>query len=220
MSKLVWDAIGERTYETGTKEGALYVVGDDGAYGAGVAWDGLISVSETPSGAESTSLYANDGKYLDLTSAEEFGGTITAYQSPEEFDACDGNKEIAPGVLISQQDRKSFGFAFKTTLGNDTNGNNYGYVLHLIYGAKASVSERSYTSINESPEAMELSWDFTTTPVQVAGSKPTSIIRINSVKANAEKLAALEKILYGDESAEPRLPLPEEVATLMSTTNG
>ena len=220
MSKLVWDAIGERTYETGTKEGALYVVGDDGAYGTGVAWDGLISVSETPSGAESTSLYANDGKYLDLTSAEEFGGTITAYQSPEEFDACDGNKEIAPGVLISQQDRKAFGFAFKTTLGNDTNGNNYGYVLHLIYGAKASVSERSYTSINESPEAMELSWDFTTTPVQVAGSKPTSIIRINSVKANAEKLAALEKILYGDEATEPRLPLPEEVATLMSTTNG
>ena len=215
MSRIVWDETGKRFYETGTKNGVLYPQDTTGAYPLGVAWNGLISVSESPSGAEASPLYADDIKYLNLISAEEFGGTIEAYSSPEEFDACDGTAELVPGVSIGQQKRQAFGFSFKTVLGNDVVGNDYGYKLHLIYGALASPSEKAYTSINESPEAMTLSWEFTTTPVAVSGFKPTACLVIDSTKADSTKLAALEAILYGDENTEPRLPLPDEIATLL-----
>ena len=215
MSRIVWDETGKRFYETGTKNGVLYPQDTTGAYPLGVAWNGLISVSESPSGAEASPLYADDIKYLNLISAEEFGGTIEAYSSPEEFDACDGTAELAPGVSIGQQKRQAFGFSFKTVLGNDVVGNDYGYKLHLIYGALASPSEKAYTSINESPEAMTLSWEFTTTPVAVSGFKPTACLVIDSTKADSTKLAELEAILYGDENTEPRLPLPDEIATLL-----
>lgn len=214
MSKIDWDATGNRQYETGVKNGVLYPQ-VEGAYPKGVAWDGLISVTESPSGAEATPLYADDIKYLNLISAEELGGTIEAYQSPVEFDACDGTAEIAPGVSIGQQTRTAFGLSYKTTIGNDTKGDAFGYKLHIIYGAMATPSEKAYTTISDSPEAITLSWEFTTTPVGVTGLKPTASIVINSTKVDAEKLAALEAILYGSEDAEPRLPLPDEIATLM-----
>lgn len=215
MSKLVWDASGERLYETGVQKGVLYVM-DKGAYGTGVAWNGLTAVTESPSGAEATPLYADDIKYLNLTSAEEFGGTIEAYMYPPEFAACNGESELAVGVTIGQQPRKAFGFCYRTVLGNDEEENAHGYKLHLVYGAKASVSERAYATVNESPEPITFSWEFTTTPVEVEGFKPTSIVIIDSTKVDASKLAALEKKLYGDETNEPTLPLPAEVATMMA----
>lgn len=215
MSKLVWDASGERLYETGVQKGVLYVM-DKGAYGTGVAWNGLTAVTESPSGAEATPLYADDIKYLNLSSAEEFGGTIEAYMYPPEFAACNGESELAVGVTIGQQPRKTFGFCYRTVLGNDEEENAHGYKLHLVYGAKASVSERAYATVNESPEPITFSWEFTTTPVEVEGFKPTSIVVIDSTKVDAAKLAALEAKLYGDESNEPSLPLPAEVATMMA----
>lgn len=215
MSKLVWDAIGERYYETGVKKGVLYVM-EAGAYGNGVAWNGLTAVTEAPSGAEATPLYADDIKYLNLMSAEEFGGTIEAYTYPDEFKVCNGEAELAVGVSIGQQARKAFGFCYRTVLGNDTENNEHGYKLHLVYGAQASVSEKAYATINESPEPITFSWEFTTTPVEVAGFKPTSIVTIDSTKCDPAKLAALEAKLYGSEDAEPTLPLPDEVATLMA----
>ena len=218
MSKLVWDQVGERFYETGVKNGVLYVQDSTGTYPAGVAWNGLISISENPSGAEASPLYADDIKYLNLISNEEFGATVEAYTYPDEFAQCDGSAALATGVMIGQQKRKTFGMVYKTTLGNDVDGNDYGYKLHLIYGATASPSEKGYSSINDSPEAITFSWELTTTPVEVPGYKPTSIITIDSTKADAEKLAALEAILFGDENAEARLPLPSEIATLMSDT--
>lgn len=219
MSKLVWDAIGERYYETGVKKGVLYVM-EGGQYGNGVAWNGLTAVTESPSGAEATPLYADDIKYLNLISNEEFGGTIEAYTYPDEFKACNGEGELAEGISIGQQARKSFGFCYRTIIGNDTEENEHGYKLHLVYGAKAAVSEKAYASVNESPEAITFSWEFTTTPVEVDGFKPTSIVTIDSTKVDAGKLAALEAKLYGSESEEPALPLPSEIVTIMGTAAG
>jgi hypothetical protein len=216
MSKLVWDKTGERLYETGVKQGVLYIQ-ENGTYPKGVAWNGLTAVTESPSGAEPTPLYADDIKYLNLMSAEEFGGTIEAYMYPDEFKECNGEKEVAVGVNIGQQARKTFGFCYRTTIGNDVDGNEHGYKLHLVYGALASVSERAYTTINDSPEAITFSWEFSTTPVNVTGHKPTSILTVDSTKVAAEKLAALEAKLYGSESEEATLPLPDEVIALVGT---
>lgn len=212
--RIEWDKVGEREYETGSKQGVLYPFLNS-EYAAGVAWNGLISVSETPSGAEPNKLYADDTNYATLMSTEEFGFSIEAYMSPEEFDQCDGTTEIAKGVTIGQQDRKAFGFSYRTILGNDTQNENYGYKLHLIYGAKANPTEKQYSSVNDSPEAATLSWECTTTPVAVKGHKPTSLIIINSTKADATKLKAIEDILYGTEDTEPRLPLPDEIIEIM-----
>ena len=219
MSKLVWDKTGERLYETGVKQGVLYPMDEKGAYPKGVPWNGLTNVTESPSGAEATALYADDIKYLNLMSNEEFGGTIEAYTYPDEFAECDGSASIATGVYIGQQPRKTFGFCYRTTLGNDVESNAHGYKLHLVYGALASPSEKAYSTINDNPEAVTFSWEFSTTPVNVTGFKPTACLTIDSTKVSAEKLAALEKILYGDdsdESAVARLPLPDEVAQIIS----
>lgn len=215
MSKLVWDSTGDRLYETGVKNGVLYPIDEAGTYSKGVAWNGLTAVTESPSGAESNPLYADDIKYLDLRSVEEFGGTIEAYMYPDEFAECDGSAELAAGVKIGQQKRKVFGLCYRTTLGNDVKGDDYGYKLHIVYGAVASPSERGYTTMNDSPEAITMSWEFTTTPVSVEGFRPTAHLEIDSTKANAEKLTALEAILYGANETEARLPLPDEIATLM-----
>lgn len=221
MAKIVWDKIGERFYETGVKKGVLYPQGPGGTYPKGVAWNGLISVTESPSGAEATPLYADDIKYLNLISAEEFGATIEAYTYPDEFAQCDGSAEIATGVMIGQQARKPFGLSYVTTLGNDVDGNDYGYKLHIIYGALASPSEKGYSTINDSPEAITFSWEITTTPVNVTGYKPTACITIDSTKVDPAKLAALEEILYGsDEGGDPRLPLPDEIIALMTPAEG
>jgi hypothetical protein len=218
MAKIVWDQTGERFYETGVKYGVLYVRGTDAQnpYAGGVAWNGLTAVTETPSGAEATPLYADDIKYLNLMSAEEFGGTIEAYTYPDEFKACNGEDDLTTGVVIGQQSRKPFGLCYRTTLGNDVDGNDYGYKLHLVYGATASVSEKAYATINDSPEAITFSWEFTTTPVAVTGKKPTSIVTIDSTKASKEAMAALEAVLYGSETEEARLPLPDEIVTIMA----
>lgn len=218
MSKLVWDQTGERFYETGVKQGVLYPQGAGGTYPKGVAWNGLTAVTESPSGAETTPVYADDIKYLNLMSAEEFGATIEAYTYPDEFAQCDGSAEIATGVMIGQQARKAFGLSYKTTLGNDVDGNDHGYKLHLIYGGLAAPSEKGYATINDSPEAITFSWEVTTTPVSVSGFKPTACITIDSTKADAAKLKALEDILYGDADTEARLPLPDEIVTLMADT--
>ena len=218
MAKLVWDKSGERLYETGVKQGVLYVQDTAGTYPKGVAWNGLTAVTETPSGAEATALYADDIKYLNLVSAEELGGTIEAYMYPDEFAQCDGSVALTPGMYIGQQDRKTFGLCYRTTLGNDTDSNNHGYKLHLIYGALAAPSEKAYATINDSPEAITFSWEFKTTPVNVTGHKPTASIVIDSTKVDAEKMAALEKILYGDDTGDgPRLPLPDEVLSTLTT---
>ena len=217
MARLVWDQTGQKTYETGVKQGVLYPQGEGGAYPKGYAWNGLTGVTESPSGAESNPLYADDIKYLNLMSAEEFGATIEAYTYPDEFAECDGSAEIAPGVTIGQQARKTFGMAYKTTFGNDVDGNEHGYKLHLIYGALATPSEKAYATINDSPEAITFSWEVTTTPVAVEGFKPTASLTIDSTKVDKSKLAALEDILYGKDSVEARLPLPNEVAELMKT---
>lgn len=214
MSKLVWDATGERFYETGVKNGVLYVQ-EAGAYPKGVAWNGLTAVTESPSGAEANPLYADDIKYLNLMSAEEFGATIEAYTYPEEFEQCDGSASLATGVSIGQQARKTFGMSYRTVIGNDVAGNDLGYKIHIIYGALASPSEKAYATINDSPEAITFSWEVTTTPVTVEGYKPTASVVIDSTKADAAKLAALEAILYGSESEEARLPLPNEIAEIM-----
>ena len=219
MSKLVWDQTGEREYETGVKNGVLYVQGESGTYPKGVAWNGLISVTESPSAAEATALYADDIKYLNLMSNEEFGATIEAYMSPEEFDQCDGTASLATGVSIGQQKRKTFGMAYKTTIGNDVDGNDYGYKIHLIYGALAAPSEKAYSSINDSPEAMTLSWEVSTTPVTVDGFKPTATVVIDSTKVEPAKLAALEAILFGSEEKEARLPLPDEIVSIIGTAS-
>lgn len=215
MSKLVWDQTGERLYETGVRNGVLYIP-TAGVYSKGVAWNGLTAVTESPSGAEATPLYADDIKYLNLMSTEEFGATIEAYTYPDEFAECDGSAALVDGVYIGQQARKTFGLCYRTTVGNDTEGNDYGYKLHIIYGCLAAPSEKGYATINDSPEAITFSWEVTTTPVNVTGAKPTASITIDSTKADATKLAALEDILYGNESEEARLPLPDEIKTLMT----
>lgn len=217
MAKLVWDKTGERYYETGVKNCVLYLLDEQGAYTNGVAWNGITTITESPSGAEASPMYADDIKYLNLFSAEEFGASIEAYTYPEEFAECDGSADIAPGVSIGQQSRKTFGLCYRTTLGNDVKNNDYGYKLHFIYGAMASPSERSYATINDSPEAITFSWELTTTPVNVDGFKPTASVTIDSTKVDAAKLKALEEMIYGSESAEAKLPLPSELITLVGT---
>lgn len=217
---LKWDEIGTRIYETGVKKGVLYPQSSTGAYPEGVAWSGLTAVTESPSGAEATPIFADDIKYLSLTSAEEFGATVEAYTYPDEFAICDGSADIADGVVIGQQPRKMFGLCYRTTLGNDVDGNEYGYKLHIIYGATASPSEKAYATINDDPEAITFSWELTTIAVNVTGFKPTASIVIDSTKADPDKLAALETILYGNSEepeTEARLPLPDEIKTLMET---
>ena len=216
MPALTWDTTGDRLYETGVQKGVLYPLSALGTYPAGVAWNGLISVSESPSGAEPTPIYADDIKYLSLMSAEEFGATIEAYTYPDEFAACDGSADLTVGVSVGQQSRQTFGLCYRTTLGNDVLGEDYGYKLHLIYGAMAAPSEKAYSTINDSPEAITFSWEVTTTPVAVTGMKPTATVVIDSTKVDATKLAALEKILYGAAASAARLPLPDEVKTLMA----
>lgn len=215
MAKLVWDQTGEKLYETGTKMGVLYKIDEKGAYSKGVAWNGLRSVEESPSGAEETELYADDDKYLGLMSKEKFACTIGAYTYPEEFEECDGSAEITAGVVIGQQTRKMFGFAYKTVIGNDVDGDDHGYKIHLVYGCKASPSGKSYQTVNDSPEAIEFSWEVNTTPVAVTGAKNTSTVTIDSTKTSKEALAAIEAILYGSESTEARLPLPDEIKSIM-----
>lgn len=225
--KLVWDKTGEHFYETGVKNGVLYPMSASGTYPKGVAWNGLTAITESPSGAEATALYADDIKYLNLMSNEEFGATVEAYTYPDEFAECDGSASLTEGVYIGQQARKTFGLCYRTTLGNDSKGNDYGYKLHIIYGAMASPSEKAYSTINDSPDAITFSWELSTTPVAVANFKPTASLTIDSTKVDSTKLAALEEILYGKDgtgddhstgSVDPRLPLPDEIATLMKTS--
>lgn len=222
--KLVWDKTGEHFYETGVKNGVLYPMSESGTYPKGVAWNGLTAITESPSGAEATALYADDIKYLNLMSNEEFGATVEAYTYPDEFAECDGSASLTEGVYIGQQARKTFGLCYRTTLGNDSKGNDYGYKLHIIYGAMASPSEKAYSTINDSPDAITFSWELSTTPVAVANFKPTASLTIDSTKVDPQKLAALEEILYGKDgtgedhstgAVDPRLPLPDEIATLM-----
>ena len=228
VGKIVWDKTGERFYETGTSNGVLYPKNASGAYGTGVPWNGLTAVNENPSGAEETKLFADNIKYLSLYSAEEFGCTIEAFTYPKEFEACDGSIEIAPGVMAGQQNRRGFGFSYRTILGNDEQGEAYGYKLHIVYGATASPSQKSYGTVNDSPNAVTLSWDVTTTPVAInADLKPTALLVIDSTKIDSEKLAAIEDILYGTDptTAEeggtatpgtaPRLPMPSEIIELL-----
>ena len=217
MSKLVWDKTGERLYETGVKQGVLYPQAAGGTYPKGVAWNGLTNITESPSGAEATALYADDIKYLNLVSAEELGGTIEAYTYPDEFAECDGSAALTEGVFVGQQDRKTFGLCYRTTLGNDVDSNGHGYKLHLIYGALAAPSEKAYATINDSPEAITFSWEFKTTPVNVTGHKPTASLTLDSTKVSETKMAALEKVLYGDTDTEPRLPLPDEVLQILTS---
>lgn len=212
--KLVWDEIGKRTYETGVDRGVLFPMSNAGQYAAGVAWNGLTAVNESPSGAEASPLYADNIKYLELMSAEEFGASIEAYTYPDEFAECDGSAEPAPGVMIGQQPRKKFGFSYRTKLGNDTDGDSHGYKLHLVYNALAAPSEKGYQTINDSPEAITFSWEVTTTPVAVEGYKPTAHLVIDSTKVDAEKLAQLEELLYGTEEKEASLPTPDEVIAI------
>lgn len=222
MSKLIWDNTGDRLYETGIDKGVLYPIDAQGAYTPGVAWNGLTSVSESPSGAEPNALYADNIKYLNLYSAEEFGATVEAYTYPDEFAVCDGTADLATGVRIGQQARKVFGLAYRTLIGNDVDGQDHGYKLHLIYGCMASPSERQYQTVNDSPDAITFSWEISTTPVNVTGHKPVSCVTIDSTKVAAAKLAALEEILYGkdasgsDPAVDPRLPLPDELATIFA----
>lgn len=221
MAKLVWDKTGEHLYETGVDHGVLYFPDQTGAYKNGVAWNGLISVSESPSGAEPTGQYADNIKYLNLISAEEFGATIEAYTYPEEFEACNGNKELvdASGVYIGQQARSVFGFCYRTMIGNDTDGQDHGYKLHLVYGCQVSPSEKAYQTINDSPEALTFSWELSTTPINVTGKKPTALLVIDSTKVDSTKLAKIEAKLYGDESSTGAvLPTPDEIAGILSAS--
>lgn len=216
MSKaLVWDKTGERLYETGVSKCALYPQSTDGSYPLGVAWNGITAVNKNPSGAEATALYADNIKYMSILSTEEFAATIEAYMYPDEFAECDGSAELLKGVKIGQQKRKAFGLAYRTELGNDVEGTDLGYKLNLIYGALAAPSDESNSSVNGTPEAKTFSWSVSTTPVNVAGRKPTATVEIDSTKVDPKKMAAIEKVLYGDENADPRLPLPDEIKSIM-----
>lgn len=217
MAKLVWNEIGKRFYETGVEKGVLYPQ-EGGAYPKGVVWDGLTGVTESPSGAEATPLYASNIKYLNLMSKEEFGATVEAYTYPDEFAECDGSAELSKGVSVGQQPRKLFGMSYVTLKGNDTESTDHGYKIHLIYGAMASPSERAYATVNESPEAITFSWAITTTPVEIKGMKPSACITIDSTKVEAPKLKALEDALYGTAEKEAHLPLPEELITILGVS--
>lgn len=215
MAKLVFDELGKRFYETGVSNAVLYPQADDGSYPKGVAWNGITAANESPSGAESNDQYADNIVYLSLTGAEKFEGTIEAFSSPAEFDECDGMKELSKGLTVSQQTRKPFGFAYKSILGNDIKGNDYGYKLHIWYGCKAAPSERSHTTVNDSPEPQNPSWTVSSTPIAVPGAKPSSVLTFNSTTTPADKLKKIEDILYGTEAADARLPLPSEIIELL-----
>lgn len=214
MSKLVWDQTNERFYETGVQKGVLYPM-VSGAYAKGVAWNGLTAITESPSGAEATALYANDSKYLNLVSAEELGGTIEAYTYPDEFMQCDGSAELAAGVYVGQQSRTPFALCYRTAVGNDSQGTDAGYKLHIIYNALATPSEKAYATVNDSPEAITFSWEFNTTPVDVAGFKPTSCITIDSRKVAPAALTAIEDALYGTAEEEPKVLMPSEIIAIL-----
>lgn len=220
MPKLVWDKPGEHFYETGVNEVALYIADSEGAYPKGVAWNGITAVNESPSGAETTSLYANNNKYLNLLSKEEYACTIEAYTYPDEFAQCDGSATLVTGAKIGQQARKSFGLAFKTQIGNDTDNADHGYTIHLVYGLTASPSAKNHSTINESPEAVTMSWEAKSIPVPVTGFKATSTVEIKSTDFKTPelkaKLVALEEALYGKDGEDAYLPLPDEVKTLLS----
>lgn len=218
MTALSWDNVGERLYETGVDHGVLYIPDNTGAYVNGYAWNGLTTVTESPSGAESNPQYADNIKYLNLTSAEEFGATIEAFTYPDEFGQCDGTATPEPGVTVGQQARKTFGLAYRTRVGNDLEGTDHGYKLHLIYGAQAAPSEKAYATINDSPEAISFSWEITTSPVAVTGHKPTAVMTIDSTQADSGALEDLEEILYGSVGVDPRLPLPDEIIDLFTGT--
>lgn len=220
MAEIKWDQTGERLYETGVDHGVLYLPDTQGKYTNGYVWNGLVTVNETPSGAEPNPQYADNMKYVNLISAEEFGATIEAFTYPDEFALCDGSAMPTEGVYVGQQARKPFGLAYRTQLGNDTQANDYGYKLHLIYGAQAAPTEKEYTTVNDSPEAITFSWECTTTPVDVPNYRPTSSLTIDSTKVTAANLKALETRLYGSETEEPELPSPEEVINLFKTTSG
>lgn len=215
MAKLVFDELGKRFYETGVSNAVLYPQADDGSYPKGVAWNGITAANESPSGAESNDQYADNIVYLSLTGAEKFEGTIEAFSSPAEFDECDGMKELSKGLTVSQQTRKPFGFAYKSILGNDIKGNDYGYKLHIWYGCKAAPSERSHTTVNDSPEPQNPSWTVSSTPIAVPGAKPSSVLTFNSTTTPADKLKKIEDILYGTDEADARLPLPSEIIQLL-----
>ena len=215
MANLVWNEIGKRFYETGVEKGVLYPQ-EGGAYPKGVVWDGLTGVTESPSGAEATPLYASNIKYLNLMSKEEFGATVEAYTYPDEFAACDGSAELVKGVSVGQQPRKLFGMSYVTLKGNDTESTDHGYKIHLIYGATASPSSKNYSTVNESPEAITFSWEVTTTPVNVTGHKPTATLTIDSRKVTPEKLTKIEQLLYGSEQKEAQLPTPDEILALIA----
>lgn len=219
--KLVWDAIGDKVYETGVDHGVLYPMSSEGTYPAGVAWNGLTTVTESPSGAEANKQYADNIEYLNIRSAEEFGGTIEAFTYPDEFAVCDGTATPKPGVSVGQQTRRAFGMSYRTLIGNDIENTDFGYKLHLVYGATVSPSEKAYATINDSPEAISFSWEFSTTPAPVTGLRPSAILVIDSTKVDAEDLAALEDLLYGtngDPGQAPTLPLPDAVLALFSST--
>ena len=215
--RLTWDDAGKRLYETGVKQGVLYPQDDNGAYPKGVAWNGLTAVTESPEGAEPTPLYADDIKYLNLLSTEEFKATVEAYTYPDEFAECDGSGSLVEGVTIGQQDRKTFGLSYRTSLGNDVQGNEYGYKLHIVYGCLAAPSEKAYATVNDSPEAITFSWEVSTTPVNVTGFKPTASLVLDSVKLGAAKMKAIEDVLYGSSAAEARLPLPDEIKSIIES---
>ena len=215
MAKLVFDEVGSRFFETGVKNGVLFVQGANGEYENGVVWNGLTAVTESPSGAEATPLYADDMKYVVLYSTEEFGATVEAYTYPEEFEQCDGSAALMDGITIGQQPRKSFGLVYKTVIGNDVQGQDLGYKIHIIYGAKAAPSEKAFATINDSPEAVTFSWELSTVPVPVTGHRPTATVVVDSTKVDAEKLALLEDKLFGSETEESTLPLPDEIAELL-----
>lgn len=216
MSKVTWDVVGERLYETGVRHGMLYPQAPAGDYPLGLPWNGLSGITESPSGAEASPIYADDTKYLNLISAEEFAATVEAYTYPDEFAECDGSGALAAGVSVGQQTRKSFGLAYRTVLGNDIDGEGYGYKLHMIYGALAAPSEKGYQTINDSPEAITFSWEVSTTPVAVDGFKPTASLTIDSTKVDPAVLAILEDMLYGTAIADPYLPLPDEIAIMFA----
>ena len=215
MAKLVFNGVGDRLFETGVKNGVLFVMGDNGQYEKGVVWNGLTAVTEKPTGADPTNLYADDIKYVVLYGEEEFEATIEAYTYPAEFEACDGSAALAAGVSIGQQARKQFAFCYRTALGNDAKGQNFGYKIHIIYGCTAKPSEKAYSTINDSPEAVTFSWDVTTVPVPVNGMKPTASVVIDSTRVEADKLKSLEDKLYGTETLESTLVLPNEIKELL-----
>jgi len=216
MSELVWDKTGEHLYESGVSKVVLYPMQDDGAYSKGVAWSGVTNISESPSGAEPTAYYADNIKYLNLVSAEDYAASIEAYTYPDEWEECDGSAELVPGVSIRQQARKMFGLCYRTEIGNDTQGIGYGYKLHLVYNGLATPAEEEHQSINESVEPGNPSWDISTTPVKVTGKKPTACVTITSTKVDSTALAELEAILYGDDTNDARLPLPDEIKNLFT----